>query len=1115
MTDAERFEKAGEIYAAALEIPRPERETYLHQACGGDPALLDEVRGLLGAEPEEAEEIVGNYRLIRELGSGGMGIVHLAERIDDYRQRVAIKRFRGEIASGQELLNRFRRERQILATLTHPSIVRLLDGGSTRFGRPYLVMEYVEAGMRLDAYCWEHGLPLRKRLLLFLDVCDAVAHAHQKLVVHRDLKPGNVLVTANGEVKLLDFGLAKAVDEAQLDEMMKGYTIYGKQLGTPGYASPEQLRGEPSNDVRTDVYALGAILFKLLTGVEVHRLERSGSWEEFKTRVCREDPRRASEAVSETVQTGPAEDVQALRRALRGDLDLIAGKALQRDRNERYARVEDLSSDVRAWLDGRPILARAPSRLYRAGKFVQRHKYGVAAGVLIAASLTGGITATLWQSRLVKEQSQEAERLRDLADEQRKRAEKRGEEAQQQRIRAEENLERVRQLAKTLIFDVHDQIKDLSGATGARQFIIRKGLEYLEEAGREAKGNAALQVELANGYVRIGDVQGRPAAANTGDLRGALASYEKAEGIAREASQAGAQAFRARMVLAAALRRGAEIWNQMYETDRAERAITEARRIFLQLRKERPAEQEVRLEQARADLFWGDFLRTTYRTARAEGVLREALREFQGLRGAGTHEELISGYRALSQTLFGMGRLEEGYAVQRQQMEAVKQLQKEKGEQPEGAVRTAQTRPTAESLERELQTRERESRADPRNFDAATAVAYQLQRVAAAYGREGNRTKSIEYYRRSVEMLVRLTQSSRSNLAVTEKLMLICPLAAEAERLAGEGTRAVALMQRAQALAEQFLAKKSGNMVLDLEAGQVLERVAAFFDSARGETRRAAAVYEKEAALYQSMAPRDAESFEPGEFEVFTRIRLSRTLAKLGERDRAWEAIERAVAVGEGLYRRSPHKPRVLRGLASALNDAGRAAMDRNAYAVAEERFDRARRLAAGMVDQQPADVEFVGLLSRAHSNLSRLREAQGRIPEAVESQTAGINVLQALLNKGPEDLATRVEMSQDLVRLAELETRFGKSDEALKAFELAVGTLEALGGRLAASAELQQPAVASWLALARFLAAQGRKAEAVRLIEEKQKRFPTLGDGPRAELKDWLQSLGRTTGSQ
>ena len=519
------WERVQEIFLAAADLPEAERAAWLDTACGDDAALREEVESLLRADREgervlasaienAAESILkepdivgtrlGAYRVTEEIGRGGIGAVYLAERADDqYHKKVAIKIVKHGMDTA-EILGRFRHERQILANLDHPYIARLVDGGTTPDGRPFFVLEFVE-GQMIDAYCDERDLNVEARLKLFLRVCEAVSYAHRSLVIHRDLKPGNILVTAEGVPKLLDFGMAKLLnpglnsvsETVNLDRSMiraegvhaesESHTAFvdtmqsGVRILTPAYASPEQVRGDPVT-VASDIYSLAASLYELLTGVRPHRIEK-------------QTPQAIEHAICDVPVVRPSAAVtnKALARRLSGDLDNILLHALDKDPRRRYASVEHFAEDLRRHLTNQPVTARPDTILYRMRKFASRRRGTVAAAAAVLATLTAGIVVSLREARI-----------------------------------ARQNLVQVRRLANAFVFNVHDAVRDLPGSTRARQLIISTGLEYLDALSRNSRSDWDLRSELAAAYQRIGDVQGDVMQANLGKTGEALASYRKA-----------------------------------------------------------------------------------------------------------------------------------------------------------------------------------------------------------------------------------------------------------------------------------------------------------------------------------------------------------------------------------------------------------------------------------------------------------------------------------------------------------------------------------------------------------------------------------------------------------
>jgi serine/threonine protein kinase len=420
----ERFRQIRRVYEAALAVEDPtDRAAFLAQACQGDEDLCLEVSKLLIANERAADFIdapllgtiepggpadvtprmegrrVGAYLILRELGRGGMGTVYLASRHDDVvHKQVAIKIVRAGPCDG-DVLRRFRQERDILAALDHPVIARFIDGGSTEEGLPYFVMDYIE-GEPIDSWCDRRRLNVTERLKLFQSVCDGVQYAHQRLVVHRDLKPANILVTNEGHVKLLDFGIAKVLDPENT-AANQAHTETLLRRMTPEYASPEQLMGEA---IRTtsDVYTLGVVLYELLTGHRPYNM-RSHVLQEITRVICDEDPTLPSAVISEGNAHSISEvregDSIHLRHRLEGDLDNILLKALQKGPSRRYSSADQFSADVNRHLNGLPVIARRDTAWYRSNKFIGRHQVGLAATVLIVAALAAGLFTTLWQTR--------------------------------------------------------------------------------------------------------------------------------------------------------------------------------------------------------------------------------------------------------------------------------------------------------------------------------------------------------------------------------------------------------------------------------------------------------------------------------------------------------------------------------------------------------------------------------------------------------------------------------------------------------------------------------------------------------------------------------------------
>jgi len=519
----ERWKQVETIFERALEIPPGERSPFLERTCAGDEELRDEVDSLLeshgsagtfldNSDPFFSKEdltengsflqsgtTIDHYRIVREIGRGGMGAVYLAERADaEYEKKVAIKLIKRGMDT-DSVLRHFRTERQILASFDHPNIARLFDGGTTESGLPYFVMEYVE-GIPIDDYGNKHALSLSQRLNLFREVCAAVSYAHRHLVIHRDIKRTNILVTADGIPKLLDFGIAKILQQG--DGVQSLATLPGVRLMTPEYASPEQVRGEPVTTA-SDVYSLGIVLYELLTGQLPYR---------FTTR----SPFEMARIIGETEPSKPSTTVLKGRnlkfdirhsKLLKGDLDNIVLMALRKEPERRYQSTEQFSEDIRRHLELRPVLARKDTVRYRTSKFIRRNKAVVATAALVLLSLVGGMIATSWEARHARVEEAIAKTEKE---------------------RAERRFADVRQLAHSLLFDYHDAIKDLPGATRVRERLVKDALANLDKLAAEAHGDSVLQRELAVAYERVGDVRGQANSASLGDRAGAVESYQKA-----------------------------------------------------------------------------------------------------------------------------------------------------------------------------------------------------------------------------------------------------------------------------------------------------------------------------------------------------------------------------------------------------------------------------------------------------------------------------------------------------------------------------------------------------------------------------------------------------------
>jgi len=818
--ESRRWQRVKEVFAAAVERPAAERDAYLDRACDGDPELRREVASLLDfhrePDPEpgsgaattatepEAGDRIGPYRLLGVIGSGGMGTVYLAERADDaFRKRVAVKVVRHGLGVGgpgaAEELARFRTERQILAALEHPNIARLLDGGTTGDGLPYLVMEHVE-GEPIDRYCERRGLGLRARLELFRTVCAAVHSAHRSLVVHRDLKPSNILVTASGEPKLLDFGIAKLLDPAPAISTV-ALTTPSERVMTPDYASPEQVQGEPITTA-TDVYLLGVLLYELLTGRRPFRASGALPWE-LQRAICEQEPEPPSAVTGD--------------RRLRGDLDNVVAMAMRKDPERRYASARELGEDVRRHLEGLPVAARPDTLLYRAGKLVRRHRVATAAAAAVLAALAVGMVGTLWQARV----------------------------AEVERRRAERRFDDVRRLANAFLFELHDAIAPLPGSTAARELVVERGLEYLDSLAAEAGGDPALQRELAAAYERVGNVQGRPGEPNLGRLDDALGSYRKALAIRRELHRADPESVARSLELAAARDLvGDALWWSGNTPGAAYqyRAALDLRRRAAEIR---PGAPEVRRALAAGHSAVGDFLAWNGEPGRALGHYRPALATLRDLlrQAPGDRElrsEVAGALLRVAEATRALGEVEEARRRIAEARDVYAELAAEEpkdarvldsllgahvmmgesllGDDPESALG---------SYRRAVDLARRLTAADPENVRARRLLAIGLASAGDALLRTGRPEPALGRLVEAARIQGELAADDPSNTGGLREWAITLSLLGRARLATGDAGGAVEAHRRALATLRELLAEDPENAVLHEDVTDVRSRLEA------------------------------------------------------------------------------------------------------------------------------------------------------------------------------------------------------------------------------------------------------------------------------------------------
>ena len=851
-TPPERYQRVKDILQSALEREPADQPRFLAEACSGDEALQREVESLLAYQSRHqafietrAEDAaarleqhdpsalegqrIGVYRIVREIGRGGMGAVYLAERDDDqYQHQVAIKLVKRGMDS-ELVIRRFKNERQILANLTHPNIAGLLDGGTTDEGLPYFVLEYV-SGTPIDVYCDAHQLGVVDRLKLFRTVCAAVQYAHSNLVVHRDLKPGNILVTVDGTPKLLDFGIAKLLDVDRSSDLTE-MTLAGRPM-TPEYASPEQARGDAVT-IASDVYSLGVVLYELLTGCRPYRF-RSRLPHDISRVICEEQPAKPSTAVSRAadaptessaVPAAPSTahgisrkrgvEPNKLKRQLRGDLDNLVLMAMRKEPERRYASVEQLSEDIQRYIERKPLRARRDTFMYRSGKFVERNRLGVAAAAVIVLLLIGGIVTTTRAAR-----------------------------------RAERRFNDVRTLANSFVFEFHDAIKDLQGATPARELVVRRALQYLDSLSQEARGDGSLQLELAAAYVKIGDVQGNHNFSNLGDTAGATASYRKAVDILEASVAANPAAAQARRDLSVSYVKLGDMALQAGDAATALASYSKALEASEALRVTAPSDLDVRRTVAfshhkvgNALSANGDVTRSLehHRSALAlrKAILTEMPSDVRANREVAISNARISRLlrdrgdlaAALDHARMGMSISEKLVAAQPENAEARRDLGIDYQDLGLIQIKMGDFAGAIEHFRKSLAMDEAALAADPRNAGAQRDVAFGHSQIGDVLTLRGDYAGAGESYRKSVALLDALSAADPSNIELPSEAAAVYSVLGDVLLKAGDTMGAAQSYRKALSIREAAARVTGASEVTQATVAESLVQLGALYAS--------------------------------------------------------------------------------------------------------------------------------------------------------------------------------------------------------------------------------------------------------------------------------------------
>ena len=806
-----KWKQVKELFGAVLDKDTQARAEYLRDACGLDQELRIEIEALLASYDAERTEIdsapprssnapgtpgdrIGPYEIVKKIGAGGMGVVYLAVRADEaYTKKVAIKVVQATVVGGQEMLERFRHERRILATLDHPNIAKLLDGGATAQGLPYFAMDYVE-GERIDQYCEKGQLSISERLKLFREVCSAVQYVHQNLVIHRDLKPGNILVTAEGVPKLLDFGIAKLLGPVTPGDL----TQADARPMTPAYASPEQVRGEPVTTA-SDVYSLGVILFELLASRSPYNLKKDSS-QELVQAICDQDPEQPSAVVARR----GSKSAERVARELRGDLDNIVLKAIQKDPQRRYLSAEQLSEDLRRYLEGLPVSARPDTWTYRAGKFVRRHRASVLSAAIVVLSLTAGLVTATWQWRV----------------------------AQKERANAQQQFNDVRSLANSLLFEFHSAIQRLPGSTPARKLLVQRALTYLGKLSRQARGDLGLERELSEAYLKVGDVQGDPYGAGIGDTKGALESYSAALSISQSLVAAKPGDVEASLYLARSYRSLGQLLPLLGKPSEGVDHLRKALEILEGLKNRNIQTDETDKELANTYQVLGD------------------LKGHSGIQNLGDraaaldlYQKALATYREAVRVNPANRTATRGIAVVGLRMTDLKMAQ---GDLKGTLIEYSQALKTLEEL----------SGSDVTNADDLRLVAVGYRKVGGALEELGDQKGALENYTRAASLNERLMKADPDNVQAGMGLAISLRYTGDLLAKMADRTGTLASYQKVLAILEHLAAVQPDDVLVEGRRAEILINVAAMLQR-DGRTTEARRMTSDALAITRKLASRE------------------------------------------------------------------------------------------------------------------------------------------------------------------------------------------------------------------------------------------------------------------
>jgi eukaryotic-like serine/threonine-protein kinase len=737
--EAEQWTIVAGLFHQALDLPVHERGRFIGSVEKEHPDLVEELNRMLNSHYASGTfltgtaldniivqkgERIGPWKVLEEIGRGGMSSVYLAERSDgSFSRKVAIKFLHGLIP-GQDMVARLKAEQNILARLDHNNICKLLDAGINDDGRPFFIMEYID-GVPADIWCRNERLTIREKLDLFLQICDAVQYAHQHLIVHRDLKPSNILVDRHGTVKLLDFGIAKLLEQDTGHDIPKTHT--GLYLMTPEYASPEQVNLDPITTA-SDVYTLGLILCEMLTGFLPYDVSKKSPAEVSRI-VAGLEPVKPSTLVQRSHKTATQnqnsqevapQQARNLAKTLKGDLDNIVLKALRKVPERRYSSVEQLKQDISNYRSNKPVIARAESFGYRAGKFIRRNKTGVGFTLALFFVLMASTAIALRQA--------------GIADEQRQIAEQR--------------FEDVRKLAGSILFEFHDAIADLPGSTAAREVIVDRALDYLGQLSVQDASNTDLSIEVAAAWQRIGDVQGNPTNANLGRQNDALDSYKNGLDLLEEVLRTDPDHVIASQIYANIYEKKGDVQGSLGQLEQAEASHRYSVEVYRRLAERFPGQPERQIAYSISLLKMGDLLGNPNYPNR--GKADEALDVYM------ESKEILLAVRASNpqnaQVVRPLGLI----------FERIGTMHESRRDFDNALV----------SFRESMELRIRYAELNPANTDAIRDQAVAYEKMGLMYRQAGNLDAALDHYQKSFEIFKWLAETDPRNLQARQSLAI-------------------------------------------------------------------------------------------------------------------------------------------------------------------------------------------------------------------------------------------------------------------------------------------------------------------------------------------------------